>query len=86
MARSVSTCLSTTTTELRKLGVVSTPEGQAALALARAIDSGRSLMALPAMVDRLHAVMQGLRDRRVRAGDTVDDLRTRREAKIASAG
>ena len=81
-----STCLSTTTTELKRLGLTATPEGQAALALARAIDSQRSLMALPAMVARLAETLEMLRNREAKGSDSVDELRTRRDAKVSAAG
>lgn len=48
---------------MRQLHAVGTPEGEAAVALASAIDSGKSLMALPAMVKELRAVLDVLRER-----------------------
>ena len=79
-------CAGTTADELERLDAVSTPEGQAALALARAIDSGRSLMALPAMTKQLSELMTGIRSRERRESDSVDELRERREAAVRAAG
>jgi hypothetical protein len=75
-----------TFSELTALKAVDTVEGQSALALAEAIDSGRSLMAAPAMVKELRATMQALRDRTPKAEDSVDEFAERRRARRAAAG
>lgn len=81
-----STCRAATLAELQSMGAVGTPEGQSALALAAAIDSGRSLMAAPAMVKELRATLQSLRERTPKAKDSVDDFTARRAARRAAAG
>ena len=82
----MSSCRESTQAELADLNAVETPEGQAALALASAIDSGRSLMAAPAMVKELRATLQALRDRTPKAKDSVDDFTARRAARLAAQG
>ena len=79
-------CRSATKAELETLNAVQTPEGQSALALASAIDSGRSLMAAPAMVKELRATLQALRDRTPKAEDSVDEFSAKRAARRAAAG
>jgi hypothetical protein len=76
-------CRSVTLTELEALGAVQTSEGQSALALAAAIDSGRSLMAVPAMVKELRSTMDALRERTPKAEDGVDDFSKRRRQRLA---
>lgn len=66
--------------------MVDTPEGQDALALAAAIDSGRSLMALPAMVKEKRATLDALRDRAPKVKDSTDDFTARREERRKAAG
>lgn len=46
--------------ELNELGAAHRALGQSALALARAVDSGRSLMAAPAMVKQIAACLKEL--------------------------
>lgn len=75
-----------TQAELERLGAVETVEGQAALCLARAIASGQSLMAAPAMVKELRATLEVLRERTPKAKDGIDDIAARREARRAAAG
>ena len=77
------TCHAATLTELRKLKATRTPEGQAALALAASIDSGRSLMAQPAMVKALRDTLDALRDRTPKAEDGVDEFTKRRADRLA---
>ena len=72
-----------TWTALEALGAISLPEGQAALALARAVDSGKSLMAAPAMVKELRATLDGLREKTPQAKDGIDDIAARRAARLA---
>jgi len=84
--RPPSSCRAATLAELETLGTVGTPEGQSALALAAAIDSGRSLMAAPAMVKELRATLQALRERTPRVEDSVDVFAARRAARRAAAG
>lgn len=79
-------CRDATQTELESLSAINTPEGQSALALAAAIDSGRSLMAAPAMVKELRATLQALRERTPKAKDSVDDFTARRTARRAASG
>ena len=81
-----SSCRASTQAELEALGAVNTVEGQSALALAAAVDSGRSLMAAPAMVKELRATMDALRERTPKAKDSVDDFSARRAARRAAAG
>jgi hypothetical protein len=66
------------------LGALSTPEGQAAVALAAAIDSGRALMAAPAMVKELRATLDELRERAPKVKDSVDEFSARRAARRAA--
>lgn len=75
-----------TLAELEELGAVDTPEGQAAIALAAAIDSGRALMAAPAMVKELRSTLDALRERTPKAEDDVDDFTARRAARLAAEG
>jgi hypothetical protein len=82
----VSQCFDATEAELQKLGARDTVEGQSALALAAAIDSGRALMAAPSMVKELRATLEVLRERTPKAKDTVDDFSARRAARLASQG
>jgi hypothetical protein len=80
-------CSDATLTRLESLNAVETPDGQAALALAAAIDSGRSLMAAPAMVKELRATLAAVEERAPKAGDSVDEFtaaRERRRAKRSS--
>lgn len=78
-----SSCRAATLTELQELNAAETADGQAALALAAAIDSGRSLMAVPAMVKELRATLQALRERTPKAEDGVDDFTRRRRDRLA---
>jgi hypothetical protein len=79
----VSSCRESTLAELEALNAVDTAEGQAALALAAAVDSGRSLMAAPAMVRELRSTLQSLRERSPKAEDGVDDFSKRRRERLA---
>jgi hypothetical protein len=79
----VSSCRESTLAELQALNAVDTAEGQAALALAAAVDSGRSLMAAPAMVRELRSTLQSLRERSPKAEDGVDDFSKRRRERLA---
>jgi hypothetical protein len=79
-------CKAATLAELTKVDALGSPEGQACLALAAAIDSGRSLMALPAMVTSLRATLTALRERNPRAKDTTDEFTARRAARREAAG
>lgn len=81
-----SSCVAATRAELQRLGAADGVEGQAALALAAAIDSGRSLMAAPAMVKELRATLDVLRDRIPKAEDTTDEFAARRAARRKAAG
>lgn len=81
-----SACQVRTVAELEQLGALETPEGQAAVALAAAIDSGRSLMAIPAMVTVLRATLDALRERKPKAKDTTDEFSARRKARRDAAG
>lgn len=82
----MSSCYDATAGELDDLKAVGTVEGQSALALAAAIDSGRSLMAAPAMVKELRATMQAIRERTPKAEDSVDEFSAARAARRAAAG
>lgn len=82
----MASCRESTQTELVSMSAVDTVEGQSALALAAAIDSGRSLMAAPAMVKELRSTMQALRERTPKAKDSVDDFTARRAARLAAQG
>jgi hypothetical protein len=75
-----------TEAELQQLNALDTVEGQCALSLARAIDSGRALMAAPSMVKELRATLDVLRERTPKAKDTVDDFSARRAARRAAQG
>lgn len=75
-----------TVAELEELGAVDTPEGQAAIALAAAIDSGRALMAAPAMVKELRSTLESLRERTPKAEDDVDEFTAKRQQRLASDG
>jgi hypothetical protein len=79
-------CHASTLAELEAMNAVDTAEGQGALALAAALDSGRSLMAAPAMLKELRATLQALRERTPKAKDSVDDFSARRAARRAAAG
>jgi hypothetical protein len=79
-------CQESTRAELDRLRATDTPEGQSAMALAAAIDSGRSLMALPAMTDALARRLDELRERIPKAKDTTDEFAARREARRRAAG
>lgn len=68
---------------LAELGQLASPEGQAALALAAAVDSGRSLMALPAMVKELRSTLDALAEKSPKALDSVDEFAARRAARRA---
>jgi hypothetical protein len=80
----VATCHSATETVLTELGSLDTPEGQACLALADAIDSGRALMAAPAMVKELRSTLDALRERAPKVKDSVDEFSARRAARRAT--
>jgi hypothetical protein len=82
----MSSCQDATRAELEALRAVETVEGQSALALAAAVDSGRSLMAAPAMVKELRATMQAIRERTPKAEDSVDEFSAKRAARRAAAG
>lgn len=69
--------------ELESLKALDRPEAQAALALARAVDSGKSLMAAPAMVKELRASLAVLRDAAPKVKDGIDDIAARRAARRA---
>lgn len=71
--------------ELEALGLTDTVEGQAALVLARNLDSGRNGMAKQGDTARLMEVMSRLRGRVAREADTVDEVRSRREANLKRA-
>lgn len=75
-----------TRAELERLGMLDSPEGQGALAMAAALDSGRSLMAAPAMLTALRAAMDALRERTPKAKDRTDEFTARRAARRAAAG
>lgn len=77
-------CEAATRVQLEQLSALDTPEGQAALALAAAVDSGRSLMAAPAMVKELRATLDALRERTPKTGDSVDEFTARRAARRAT--
>jgi len=79
----MASCRESTQAELTTMNATDTPEGQAALALAAAIDSGRSLMAAPAMVKELRSTLQALRERTPKAEDGVDDFTKRRRERLA---
>lgn len=81
-----SDCRTATRQALTDLGVLEEPEGQAALALAAAIDSGRALMAAPAMVTVLAATLERLRERTPKSKDATDEFAARREARRRAAG
>lgn len=81
-----STCSAATRTALEALAQLESPEGQAALALAAAIDSGTSLMAVPAMVKELRATLDALREITPKAEDGVDEFSARRAARRSAAG
>jgi hypothetical protein len=72
--------------ELERLGASATPEGQACLALAAAVDSGRALMAAPAMVKELRATLDAIRERTPKAKDTTDEFTARRQERRDAAG
>lgn len=76
-------CQAETSSTLTALGALRTPEGQAAVALAAAIDSGRALMAAPAMVKELRATLDELRERAPKVKDSVDEFSARRAARRA---
>lgn len=80
------TCYAAVLAELKAMDAIGKPEGQSALALAKAIDTGRSLMAAPAMVKELRATLESLRENMPRAGDGVDEFAARRLARRAAAG
>lgn len=82
----MSSCEVATQEELERLRALDTVEGQSALALARAIDSGRSVMAAAATVKELRATMDVLRERTPKVEDTVDDFTARRAARLAAQG
>lgn len=67
--------------DLERLSALESPEGQAALALAEAIDSGRALMAQPAMVKELRSTLAELRERAPKKKDSVDEFSARRAAR-----
>ena len=73
-----------TRSELERLNGLNRPEGQAALALARAVDSGKSLMASPAMVKELRATLDVLREAAPKVKDGIDDIAARRAARLAA--
>jgi hypothetical protein len=75
-----------TRAELERLKVLDTVEGQAALRLAEALDSGRSIMAAAATVKELRSTMDVLRDRTPKAKDSVDEFSARRAARRAAQG
>lgn len=75
-----------TRAELERLGMLASPEGQGALALAAALDSGRSLMAAPAMLKELRATLDALRERTPKAKDVTDEFTARRAARREAAG
>lgn len=81
-----SSCESSTRSELERLNASDTPEGQAALALAAAVDSGRSLMAAPAMVKELRATLDALREQSPKVKDGVDEFTARRTSRRSAAG
>src|SRR5205823_5395638 len=54
-------CVASTRMELTRLGALSSPEGQAALRLAEALDSGRSVMAAAANAKQLLAIVDTVR-------------------------
>jgi hypothetical protein len=82
----MSSCYDATQAELTKLNALDSVEGQSALALAAAIDSGRALMAAPSMVKELRSTLDVLRERTPKAKDTVDDFSARRAARLAAQG
>jgi hypothetical protein len=79
-----SSCVARTKADLQRLRAFDTPEGQAALALAAGIDSGRALMALPAMTRELRATLTEIRERAPKSGDSVDEFTAKRAARRAS--
>jgi hypothetical protein len=76
-----SSCRAQTLAALETMRAVETAEGQAALALAAGIDSGRALMAVPAMVKELRATLDALRERAPKTKDSVDEFSARRAAR-----
>lgn len=79
-------CGEATRAELGRLDALDSPEGQACIALAAAVDSGRALMAVPAMVKELRATLGALRDNVPKARDTTDEFTAAREARREAAG
>lgn len=67
-----------TVAELAAMKAADTPEGQSALRLAEALDSGTALVAAPAMAKQLLAVLDVLRDRRPVVKSDLDKIRDRR--------
>jgi hypothetical protein len=78
--------LSATQRDLKALGASDSPEGQIALTMARALDSGRSLMAAPAMAKQLEATLDKIRSRAPKQGDAVDDVLAAAREKRAANG
>ena len=77
-------CEAATREALESVDRVDTPMGQAALALARAVDSGQeSGSGLAAVVARLDATIASATSDVRAHGDAVDDLMARRRAKLA---
>lgn len=79
-------CADQTRATLVDLDQLQSPEGQGALALAAALDSGRALMAAPAMLKELRATLDVLRERKPKVGDSVDEFAARRAARRAAQG
>ncbi len=77
-------CETATRESLDAVDRIDTPMGQAALALARAVDSGQeSGSGLAAVVARLDATIASATSDVRAHGDAVDDLMARRRAKLA---
>lgn len=77
-------CEAATRATLADLGQLDSPEGQACVALAAAIDSGRALMAAPAMVKEHRATLDALRERSPKVEDSVDEFSAKRAARQAA--
>lgn len=76
-------CTSATRTELRRLKLENTVEGQSALALAGILDAHQGAMGASGTADRLLKIMETLRARVPAQKSELDKIRERRASRAA---
>jgi hypothetical protein len=67
------------------LNAFRTPEGQAALALAAILDSGRSVMAAAATAAQLRTLLESVRSAAPKPMSKVDELKAARDKRRSTA-